>query len=85
MLKDSVVVLVTGWLLFALAGYLSRIVAQDAFGRQVALKLILIAFALALIAIWKRMVPGTYGFQRPPVFAGEKCAPSVSPWEPSRR
>ena len=64
MIRDSAVIFAVGWaVFFGLAG-LSASVVGTAAAHQIVLKTLLALASFALIALWKRRIPGTYGFQR---------------------
>jgi membrane protease YdiL (CAAX protease family) len=64
MIRDSAVIFVTGWTVFTLLSWLSRSLVSAAAAHQLLLKSLLVFASFALIAVSRRRVPGTYGFQR---------------------
>ena len=64
MLRDSAVVLVTGWAVFMLSARMSGAMAQGPAAHQLVLKTLLAIASFALIAMWRRRIAGTYGFVR---------------------
>ena len=65
MLRDSAVVLVTGWAVFMLSARLSGTLVRGPAAHQLLLKSLLVIASFGLIAVWRRRVAGTYGFERP--------------------
>ena len=63
-LRDSAIVFLTGWAAFALCSWLTGRYDSGPVGHQLALKSLLAVAAFGLIALWRRRVPGSYGFER---------------------
>src|SRR5687768_4034617 len=64
MIRDSLVVFAVGWAAFMLSARIAGATVRGSAAYQVALKTLLVLAAFALIAVWRRRVPGSYGFQR---------------------
>ena len=63
MLRDSAVVLATGWTVFMLCARLAATVVESPAAHQLVLKGLLVAVSFGLIAVSRRSVAGTYGFE----------------------
>lgn len=59
---NVVLVLGVGWVAFLASGWIARHVSTDPATQQLALKSAMAAFSLVLIAVWRRIEPGSYGF-----------------------
>ena len=64
MIRDSVVVLATGWAVFTACAWIAGQLVSGPAARQITLKSLLVIASFLLIAVWRKRVPGTYGFQR---------------------
>jgi membrane protease YdiL (CAAX protease family) len=56
--------MVTGWAVFGLVGWYSSQTSTGPMTHQLRLKSMLLLFAVLLIRIWRRRVPGRYGFEK---------------------
>jgi len=64
MIRDSLVVLAAGWAAFMLAASIASATVRGSAAYQVYLKTLLVFAAFALISVWRKRVPGSYGLRR---------------------
>lgn len=75
MIRDSLVVLAVGWAAFMLSARIASATVSGRAAYQLCLKTLLVFAAFALITVWRRRVPGSYGLQRA---SGVRWRPTVT-------